>query len=155
MMSITDASRASTPYSGTLNHPAPHEFAKAQPFAFWMTCSLRWRTPWIFRAALRRQSRSRHTEPYRLGDLTVDHVARSVTVSGRAARLTPTEYKVLHELCADAGRVLTYDHLLERVWGEGSAGDPRRVRTLVKDLRRKLGDDARSSTMFPTYPRCL
>ena len=99
-----------------------------------------------------RGSRSRHTEPYRLGDLTVDHVARSVTVSGRAARLTPTEYKVLHELCANAGRVLTYDQLLERVWGEGSAGDPRRVRTLVKDLRRKLGDDARSSRYILTVP---
>ena len=29
-LSITDSSRAPTPYSGTLNHPAPHEFAKAQ-----------------------------------------------------------------------------------------------------------------------------
>ncbi len=103
-------------------------------------------------AALRRQSLSQHTEPYRLGDLMVDYVARSVTVSGRPARLTPTEYKLLYELCSNAGRVLTYDQLLERVWGEGSSGDPQRVRTFVKDLRRKLGDDARSPTYILTVP---
>ena len=103
-------------------------------------------------AALRRRAISQQAEPYRLGDLTVDYLARTVTVAGRPARLTPTEYKLLLELCTNSGHVLSYDQLLERVWGEGSLGDPQRVRTFVKDLRRKLGDDARNPTYILTVP---
>ena len=40
-----------------------------------------------------------------------------------------------------AGRVMTYDRLLQRVRGARSSGDSRRVRTAAKQLRRKLGDD--------------
>ena len=98
-------------------------------------------------AALRR-TRSRHTEPYRLKDLTVDYLSNEVTIGGRPAKLTPTEYKLLYELCANSGRVRTYDQLLERVWGPhhppGTAGDRQRVRTFIKDLRNKLGDDAKN-----------
>ena len=95
-------------------------------------------------AALRRRAMSKHAEPYRLGDLVVDYVARKVTVAGRAKNLTPTEYRLLLELCTNAGRVLTYDQILERVWGTAVTGDAQRVRTCIKDLRQKLGDNARN-----------
>ena len=103
-------------------------------------------------AALRRREMSQQSEPYRLGDLTVDYLARTVTVAGRPARLTPTEYKLLTALCTNSGQVLTYDQLLERVWGEGSLGGAQRVRTFVKNLRRKLGDDATNPTYIVTVP---
>ena len=45
-------------------------------------------------------------------------------------------------LSVNAGRVLTYDSLLRKVWGERHAGDSKPVRAFVKRLRRKLGDDA-------------
>ena len=99
------------------------------------------------RAALRRRAQSQHAEPYRLKDLTVDYLSNEVTVSGRQAKLTPTEYRLLSELCSNAGRVLTYDQLIRRVWGPDTASDPQRLRTFVKDLRNKLGDNARS----PSY----
>ena len=101
---------------------------------------------------LDRRALSRHAEPYRLGDMVVDYVGHEVTVAGRAARLTPTEYRLLLELCTNAGRVLTYDQILERVWGAGSRGGPQRVRTFVKDLRQKLGDDARNPAYLFTEP---
>ena len=46
-MSITDSSRASTPYSGTLNHPAPHVPAQAQEAQYYMQ-TMHWITsdPW-------------------------------------------------------------------------------------------------------------
>ena len=103
-------------------------------------------------AALRRRAQTRHIEPYRLGDMTVDYVGREVTVSGRRAKLTPTEYKLLFELCAHAGRTLTYDELLRRVWGAGASGEPQRVRTFVKDLRQKLGDDVKNPKYIFTVP---
>ena len=99
------------------------------------------------RAALRRRAQSQHAEPFRLKDLTVDYLSNEITVAGRRAKLTPTEYRLLSELCSNAGRTLTYDQLLVRVWGPDAAGDPQRLRTFVKDLRSKLGDDARN----PSY----
>ena len=73
-------------------------------------------------AVLRRRSASdriRAREPYVLGDLTVNYAERRVTVAGRPVRLTATEYKLLFELSINAGRVLTHDQLLGRVWGPG------------------------------------
>ena len=103
-------------------------------------------------AALRRQALSRHTEPYRVADLTVDYITRIVTVGGRAVKLTPTEYKLLSELCTNAGRALSYEQLLARIWEQESGSDVQRVRTLVKDLRVKLGDNARNPTYILTVP---
>ena len=100
------------------------------------------------RAALRRRVRSQQAKPYRLKNLTVDYIGNEVTIAGRPAKLTPTEYRLLSALCADAGHVLTYDELLQRLWGPehppGAPGDRQRVRTFIKDLRNKLGDDARN-----------
>ncbi len=103
-------------------------------------------------AALRRRALSKQAEPYRFGDLTVDYVARTVTVASRLVRLTPTQHQLLVELCANAGRTLTYDRLLERVWGNDSSSDGQRVRTCVKELRRKLGDDAQHPQYILTVP---
>ena len=103
-------------------------------------------------AALRRKALSQHAEPYRVADLAVDYVTRTVTVEGRATKLTPTEYKLLSELCTNAGRALSYEQLLARIWEQDSGGDLQRVRTLVKDLRVKLGDNARNPTYILTVP---
>ena len=68
------------------------------------------------RAALRRRTTPEPSEPYVLGDLTVDYARRRVTLAGRPLHLTPTEYGVLAELSANGGRILGYEHLLRRVW---------------------------------------
>ena len=65
-----------------------------------------------------------------------------MTVGGRLVELTAHEYELLYELCVSPGRVVTHNVLLRRIWGRQRGGDMRRVRTLVKRLRRKLGDDA-------------
>ena len=103
------------------------------------------------RAALRR--RAEPSEPYTLGDLSIDYAGHQVTVAGRPVRLTPTEYEVLFELSVHAGRVLTHDQLLQRVWGLERTGEPWLLREVVKRLRRKLGDDANSPAYIFTEPR--
>ncbi len=105
------------------------------------------------RAALRRRAATEPSEPYVYGDLTLDHAARRVTLAGSPVRLTPIEYRVLAELSANAGRVMTYQRLLGRVWGEKNDGDVRPMRTIVGKLRRKLGDDADNPTYIFTEPR--
>ena len=68
-------------------------------------------------------------------------------------QLTAIEYGLLFELSANSGRVMTYDRLLQWVWGLRSSGDSRRVRTAAKQLRRKLGDDADSPKYIVAEPR--
>ena len=90
------------------------------------------------RAALRRRVGA---EPFVLGDLAIDYEQRRVTMAGRPVELTLTEYELLRALSVNAGRVATYDSLLRDVWGE-RGGNAKHVRTFVKRLRRRLGDDA-------------
>ena len=107
-------------------------------------------------AVLRRRSasdRTRAREPYVLGDLTVNYAERRVTVAGRPVRLTATEYKLLFELSINAGRVLTHDQLLGRVWGRDYSGDSPLLRSFVKKLRGKLRDDSSSPRYIFTEPR--
>ena len=91
--------------------------------------------------------------PYVLGDLIIDYDARSVSLAGGEIRVTDTEFRLLVELSANGGRVLTYDQLLQRVWGLEHNGDAGPVRTVVKNLRRKLGDAANDPTYIFTEPR--
>ncbi len=79
-----------------------------------------------------------------LRDLALDYVRRLVTLSGSPVPLATIEYRMLAELAANAGRVLTYERLLQRVWGSENSGDVRPMRTVVSALRRELGD-ARTS----------
>ena len=92
------------------------------------------------RAALRSQTGM--PAPFRLGELAIDYARRAVTLAGRPVRLTPTEYELLCLLSRNAGRLASYDLLLRGVWGRNVAEDSELVRTFVKRLRRKLGDDA-------------
>ena len=108
------------------------------------------------RAALRRQTdpyRVESLEPYMLGDLTIDYAQRRVTVADQPVELTATEYALLFELSVNGGRVLTYEQLLQRVWGRTNSGDVWVIRPIVRNLRLKLDDDADSPTYIFTDTR--
>ena len=107
-------------------------------------------------AALRRRTapeRIAPSEPFVLGDLTIDYAERLVTIAGRPAPLTATEYNLLFELSVNGGQVLTHGQLLQRVWGLKSSGDARVIRTHLRRLRRKLGEDANCPQYIFTEPR--
>ena len=103
------------------------------------------------KSTLRRQSAhlppTRLVNGYAVADVSVNYDARTLTVSGIQVPLTATEYKLLHELSRNAGHILTQDELLHRVWGPEYSGEPQLLRSYVKSLRQKLGDNARS----PSY----
>ena len=109
------------------------------------------------RGALRRMLTSSPQEPsgpFVLGDLTLDYASRTVSVAGLPVSLTPTEYNLLYELSVNSGSVLTFDHLLERVWGlVESSADRRNLRTYVRRLRRKLGESADDPKYIFPEPR--
>ena len=102
------------------------------------------------RAALRRRAapgRGQPTEPSVVGELTVDYARRRATLAGRRVPLTATEYRLLVELAIDLGTPVTYEDLLQQVWGLPPSADRGTLRSTVKSIRRKLGDEARK----PTY----
>ena len=108
------------------------------------------------KAALRKGAASDRTEsrePYVLGDLTINYAERRVSVAGRSVHLSATEYKLLFELSVNAGRVLTHDQLLRRVWDQDNSEGSQLLRTYVTYLRSKLGDDAKSPAYIFTEPR--
>ena len=105
------------------------------------------------RAALRRRAIAEPLEPYVHGDLVIDFTQRRATLGGEPVPLVALEYRLLAELAAHAGQVLTYERLLERVWGRRGGGDLRPMRTLVGRLRRKLGEDADHPAYVFNEPR--
>ncbi len=87
------------------------------------------------------------------GELTVDHVARRVTVAGSPVRLTPTEWRLLETLLAHPGRLLTYGQVIAAVWSPTHGDESRAaLRAHLKSLRRKLGDDAGTPRYIDTEP---
>ena len=71
-------------------------------------------------------------------DLELDEDTRDVWRAGRLIELTPTEYKLLRYLLANARRVLTRDQILEHVWDYTFAGNASVLETYISYLRRKV-----------------
>ena len=109
--------------------------------------------PARIRAALRRREVPKPSEPYALGDLTIDRDKRGVTLTGRPVELTAKEYETLAELSVNAGRVLTYETLLRRVWGLDADAGVRPMRATISSIRRKLSDDSENPAYIFTELR--
>jgi two-component system, OmpR family, KDP operon response regulator KdpE len=96
-------------------------------------------------AALRWHARMLGDKPrvYRNDYLGIDVEQRRVTVHGRPVKLTPKEFKLLAYFVENAGRLLTFNQILNHVWGWNYEGSMDYVHVYVSHLRRKLGDDPR------------
>ena len=95
------------------------------------------------RAALRRVQPDEPVQPtLRFGDLEVDLARRLVSLGGEALHLTPTEYGLLEVLVTNPGKLLTHQWLLRKVWGQGYGTETTYLRTYVRALRKKLGEQA-------------
>jgi DNA-binding response OmpR family regulator len=104
------------------------------------------------RAALRRAALSpaQPGDLLRFGDLVIDAAARTVTIQGTPVDLSPTEYKLLLCLAYNAGRVLTYEQILEHVWGPGYDESLNNVKLYVMYLRRKIEPDPKNPVYIQT-----
>jgi DNA-binding response OmpR family regulator len=84
------------------------------------------------------------------GRVTIDAARRRVAVDGREVELTESEFKLLATLARFPGRVYTRYELVDKVQGYEYEGYERTIDAHVKNLRRKLGDDARNPTLVET-----
>jgi two-component system alkaline phosphatase synthesis response regulator PhoP len=97
------------------------------------------------RAVLRRARPGETSRPLAAGTVSLDTARHLVTVGGQPVGLTPKEFDLLHALLAAAGRVLSREHLLNRVWGYARADEieSRTVDVHIRRLRAKLGAEER------------
>jgi len=104
------------------------------------------------RATVRRVLASQGDPPtaIRIGEIELDPARRQVKRAGTEIRLTPTEFELLHLLMSHAGLPLTHARILAAVWGPEYCGELEYLRTFVRQLRKKLGDDAASPKYLVT-----
>lgn len=86
----------------------------------------------------------------RVRDLEISPAAGAVLRGGEPLTLTKTEFRLLCELAAHAGQVISRDQLLERVWGWEYVGDTRLVDTHLYRLRAKIEHDPANPTLLVT-----
>ena len=93
------------------------------------------------RAALRHVAQRSTDQPqsiYNCDGLMVDWEKRRVILDGHDVHLTQNEYKIVVLLAQHAGKVMTYDQIIQHVWGPNAAGDNRILRVNMANIRRKL-----------------
>jgi len=87
-----------------------------------------------------------------VGAITLDLSEHSVTKAGQPVSLTVTEFRLLHCLMSNAGRVVPTGDLLKQVWGYQDPGGSDVVRVTVHRLRRKLEQDPARPHLLHTIP---
>ena len=99
------------------------------------------------RTTLRRADRLRggqweRKEVYKVKDLTVDIARHQIFKGEEEIHFTQNEFKILELLAIHVGKVLTYDFILEHVWGPFSGANGNQIlRVNMANIRRKLGEN--------------
>lgn len=106
------------------------------------------------RAVLRRMDVQERPQQatFSFKDLTIDFASRRVMMRNKELELTSTEYKMLSYISLNAGRVVTPDQLLAKVWGEEYVGAAHLLQVNIARLRKKLGDNAKEPSYILTRP---
>jgi DNA-binding response OmpR family regulator len=84
------------------------------------------------------------------GRLVIDDARRRVTLDAEVVELTESEFRLLRTLARFPGRVYSRFELIDKVQGYDFEGYERTIDAHVKNLRRKLGEDARAPRMVKT-----
>jgi two-component system KDP operon response regulator KdpE len=104
------------------------------------------------RAAQRKTRPAEEASVFTSGGLSVDLVARAVTIDRREIKLSATEYNLLRFFVRHAGRVLTHRQILREVWGPKSEEHRQYLRVYVTHLRAKIERDPANPVLIRTEP---
>jgi len=106
-------------------------------------------------ASLRRAANKDETSDilvFTQGAFVLDRSRRHAVVGGEIVHLTPTEFEVLDYLVRHAGKVLSRDAILTRVWGPEYLGETELVKQFIYRLRQKIEADPRKPRFIHTVP---
>lgn len=81
-----------------------------------------------------------------IGEIHIDPAAHTVSKRGKEIELSPKEFDLLYALALNAGKVVSADELIARVWGAEYEGEPQALYVHIRWLREKLEED-------PNHPR--
>lgn len=85
-----------------------------------------------------------------VGDLKLESHSHKCSKNGHDLDLTPKEFQLLDELCANRGRAVSRDSLLKRIWGEHHFGSDKSLDVYIGKLRQKVEDDPENPTLICT-----
>lgn len=106
-------------------------------------------------ASLRRAANKDETPDilvFTQGAFVLDRSRRHAVVGGEIVHLTPTEFEVLDYLVRHAGKVLSRDAILTRVWGPEYLGETELVKQFIYRLRQKVEVNPRKPRFIHTVP---
>ena len=104
------------------------------------------------RAQLRRSSGTASSAPLRFDELTIDLEHRRVTHGDREIKLTPTEFSLLELLATRAGKPVSMEQIIARVWDPAVGATHDTVRVHMSALRRKIEPDPARPRYIVTEP---
>ena len=87
-------------------------------------------------------------KPFIKGDLKIDFATREVSIGDKLIKLTRSEYKLLHQLVRNEGKVLSNQTLLQRVWGPEYTVETEYIKVYVQRLRGKLNEEPGNPRMI-------
>lgn len=90
------------------------------------------------RTALRHSRSAAPNEVYRALNLEIDFDRRTICLKGMEVHLTQVEYQLLTLLAQNAGRVLTYNAIMKRIWGPYAEKNNQILRVNMANIRRKI-----------------
>lgn len=90
------------------------------------------------RTALRHSRGNAHSQVYKALNLEIDFDKRILRLEGKRVHLTQIEYQLLSLLAENAGRVLTYNTILRRIWGPYAEENNQILRVNMANIRRKI-----------------
>jgi DNA-binding response OmpR family regulator len=104
----------------------------------------------VLRRMKREQAPSESERPLSFGELVINALSRTVTVSGRDIPLTAKEFDMLYLLAQHPKQVYTREQLLDRIWGGAEYIDPGTVTVHIRRVREKIESDPSNPTRLVT-----
>ena len=83
------------------------------------------------------------------GNLTIDYDAKTIFINGVEVHFTNFEYKIIVLLAYNLGKTLTYDYIIDHIWGKGGQ-DQNGLRVFMAGIRKKANRDIKSSKLIRT-----
>ncbi len=103
-------------------------------------------------ARMRKEFRYMTTEDkhiFKNGNLTIDYDAKTIYVNGIEVHFTNFEYKIVCLLAGNMGKTLTYEYIINHIWGEGGQ-DQNGLRVFMAAIRKKMSRDGKSGKLIRT-----
>ncbi|MBP5694369.1 MAG: response regulator transcription factor [Bacilli bacterium] len=103
-------------------------------------------------ARMRKEFRYMTTEEkyiFKNGNLMIDYDAKTIYVNGVEVHFTNFEYKIVCLLAGNMGKTLTYEYIINHIWGEGGQ-DQNGLRVFMAAIRKKISRDEKSGKLIRT-----